>query len=312
MADLKLSAATKASDPLSGAVRLAASDAGVDRYVDPWQLYEFVTDKGADVASAGVLVLGDGHFFHITGTTTITDIDFSNTWNGRIARLVFDGSLTLTHNATTLVLPGGVNIQTGAGDSCTVIVDSGDNVRVTQYERAAQTQNSNPATAAIANQSPAASATTLITDSVISVPPSGVQIRSRFLWHVTMSKTNAGTVAVVLLVKMGTAGTTADGTILTFTFPSVGTAAADIADIWIEFVVVGPLTSSCVPRGILTMSRTLATTGWTTTAGPNNRIIGTAANFNATTANLKASLALTLGASYVVTIEQCTVETNNL
>ena len=43
-----------------------------------WQqlLVSGVWDKGAEVASAATVSLGEGGFFHITGTTIITDIDF--------------------------------------------------------------------------------------------------------------------------------------------------------------------------------------------------------------------------------------------
>jgi hypothetical protein len=96
-------------------------------------------EKGSDVASASTISLGEGGYFHITGTTTITDIDFATAKNGRWAWLVFDGALTLTYNATTLMLPGGADITTAAGDTALVIQDSSDNVKVAVYQRAAST-----------------------------------------------------------------------------------------------------------------------------------------------------------------------------
>lgn len=93
--------------------------------------------KGSDVASATTVSLGTGSLFHITGTTTITDIDFAAPEDGREATLIFDGVLTLTHNATTLVLPGGANITTAAGDRAIIRQDSGDNIIVIDYIRAA-------------------------------------------------------------------------------------------------------------------------------------------------------------------------------
>ena len=90
--------------------------------------------KGADVASASTIALGTGRFFHITGTTTITDIDFTDAVNGRWAVLEFDGALTLTHNATTLTLPGGASITTAAGDRAFIVQDSGDNMHVLFYQ----------------------------------------------------------------------------------------------------------------------------------------------------------------------------------
>jgi hypothetical protein len=72
--------------------------------------------KGADVASAAELpILTDGNSFDVTGTTTITSIATT----GRIGTwimLQFDNVLTLTHHATNLILPGGENITTAAGD----------------------------------------------------------------------------------------------------------------------------------------------------------------------------------------------------
>lgn len=71
--------------------------------------------KGIDVASAGALVLGtDGNYFDITGTTSITSIGTLKI--GAFVVLHFDGVLTLTHNATDLILPGAANITTAAGD----------------------------------------------------------------------------------------------------------------------------------------------------------------------------------------------------
>jgi hypothetical protein len=72
--------------------------------------------KGADVASAAALpVLTDGNYFDVTGTTTITSINTTG-GAGTVICLHFDGVLTLTHHATDLILPGGANITTAAGD----------------------------------------------------------------------------------------------------------------------------------------------------------------------------------------------------
>jgi hypothetical protein len=71
--------------------------------------------KGADVASASALpVLTDGNYFDVTGTTTVTSINSLGV--GTVIKLHFDDALTLTHHATDLVLPGGANITTAAGD----------------------------------------------------------------------------------------------------------------------------------------------------------------------------------------------------
>lgn len=73
-----------------------------------------IDSKGADVASTGVLpVLAPG-FFDVTGTNTITSI--ADIGIGSKIVLQFDGVLTITHNATDLILPSGNNIVTRAGD----------------------------------------------------------------------------------------------------------------------------------------------------------------------------------------------------
>lgn len=70
----------------------------------------------------------------ITGTTTITS--FGTSYNGpRFLR--FTGALILTHNATTLNLPGAQNITTAAGDTCIAYPNSAANGwNVVQYQRA--------------------------------------------------------------------------------------------------------------------------------------------------------------------------------
>lgn len=100
---------------------------------------DFLYKKGANVASAGTVTFSDGGYFHVTGTTTITDVDFGTPGtpvDGRSAIVVFDGILTLTHNATTLILPTGANITTAAGDTARFVQDSGDNVKCVWYMRA--------------------------------------------------------------------------------------------------------------------------------------------------------------------------------
>lgn len=106
--------------------------------------------KGADVASAGTVTLTSGSFQHITGTTTITDVDFDTAANGAWAWVTFDGALTLTYNATTLKLPGSANILTQAGDTALFVQDSGDNVICLVYNRV-QAGKGAPKEAAVAS-----------------------------------------------------------------------------------------------------------------------------------------------------------------
>lgn len=80
--------------------------------------------QGADIASATTTDIGaaTGNYVKITGTTTITGL---GTVQAGTARFVeFTGALTLTHNATSLILEGGQNILTAAGD-CAIFVSEG-------------------------------------------------------------------------------------------------------------------------------------------------------------------------------------------
>lgn len=92
--------------------------------------------KGADIASAGTTDLGAvaGSYHDITGTTTITA--FGTVSAGISKDLQFDGAVTLTHNSTSLILPGGANITTAAGDHLRAMSLGSGNWVVTNYARA--------------------------------------------------------------------------------------------------------------------------------------------------------------------------------
>jgi hypothetical protein len=69
----------------------------------------------------------------VTGTTAITS--FGSVANSR--KLVrFTAALTLTHNATSLILPGGANITTAAGDVAEFASDGSGNWRCVSFMRA--------------------------------------------------------------------------------------------------------------------------------------------------------------------------------
>jgi hypothetical protein len=95
--------------------------------------------SAADIASATTVDIGgqSTDFLRVTGTTTITG--FGANYTGQKV-LIFSGVLTITHNATTLILPGGASITTAAGDSCIVVPKSSvsgtaDGWQVVSYQR---------------------------------------------------------------------------------------------------------------------------------------------------------------------------------
>jgi hypothetical protein len=69
------------------------------------------------IASATTCDLGtkDATFLTVSGTTTITGLGTVSA--GIYKFVVFSGALTLTHNGTSLILPGAANITTVAGDT---------------------------------------------------------------------------------------------------------------------------------------------------------------------------------------------------
>ena len=88
------------------------------------------------VASASTVSLGAqaSDKVYITGTTSITS--FGAALGGTRRSVRFEGALTLTFNATSMILPGGVSIQTEAGDTLDAVCISTGNWRVTAYNRA--------------------------------------------------------------------------------------------------------------------------------------------------------------------------------
>lgn len=70
--------------------------------------------QGTNITSASALNLTQGDYFQVTGTVTVTSI--STRPAGNEVTLYFSGALTLTHNATNLILRGATNYTTTAGD----------------------------------------------------------------------------------------------------------------------------------------------------------------------------------------------------
>jgi len=89
--------------------------------------------KGTDIASAATTNLcgATGNFVHITGTTTITGLGSCQAGTRIVAE--FTGALTLSYNATSLILPGAANIATKAGDTMTAVSEGSGNWRVIHY-----------------------------------------------------------------------------------------------------------------------------------------------------------------------------------
>ncbi|AWN55074.1 hypothetical protein [Methylobacterium sp. 17Sr1-1] len=104
------------------------------------------------VASAGTCDIGatSTRGVLITGTTTVTSFG-SRRFRQRFVR--FGGALILTHNATSLILPGAANITTAAGDTAVATSDGSGNWTVLNYARASGKALAGPAAADITDSS---------------------------------------------------------------------------------------------------------------------------------------------------------------
>lgn len=98
--------------------------------------YDTINGAEATIASATTTAIGglSSNHVSITGTTTITG--FGTVAAGVTREGRFTGVLTLTHNATSLILPGAANIITAAGDRFKAISLGSGNWCIYAYTRA--------------------------------------------------------------------------------------------------------------------------------------------------------------------------------
>lgn len=97
--------------------------------------FDLISDHGTDVASASTINLqatGVSNILDITGSTTINAVTLAN-GDFRFVRFV---AAPLLVNSATLVLPGGANIQTAAGDMAIFVGYAAGVVRCLQFSRA--------------------------------------------------------------------------------------------------------------------------------------------------------------------------------
>lgn len=110
--------------------------------------------KGSNIASSATtnISAATGNYVHITGTTTITS--FGTAAQAGISRtLIFDGVLTLTHNASAIILPSGINIVTEVGDRAVFVADTTSIWNCIEYTRASGQSLASPSTRYTISQS---------------------------------------------------------------------------------------------------------------------------------------------------------------
>lgn len=130
---------TAANNTDIGGTSLVDSVATIDTLDTIFSAFMSQTAKwlGDDtLASATTTDLGSvpGRYVSITGTTTITGLGTIKA--GTIKAVKFAGILTFTHNGTSLILPGGANITTAAGDTALMVSEGSGNWRCLMYQAA--------------------------------------------------------------------------------------------------------------------------------------------------------------------------------
>lgn len=115
--------------------RNADNDAWMEMWNQTSDSLRMLLKKGADIPSAAILVPGlDGNYFDVTGNVTIGDIVSIGV--GTQIKLHFDESLIITDNSPNLILPGGQDIVTQAGDEAQFVEFEPGNWRCVSYLRA--------------------------------------------------------------------------------------------------------------------------------------------------------------------------------
>lgn len=100
------------------------------------QLNALVAGATVTLASGATVAIGAAQSLNIaiTGTSTISAFDTAA--EGVSRWVAFSGALTLTHNAAALILPGGANIVTAAGDAALFKSLGGGNWKCMAYQPA--------------------------------------------------------------------------------------------------------------------------------------------------------------------------------
>lgn len=119
---------------------------------------------GVTVPSATSTPIGAAASNNITVSGVATITSFDNVTAGIIRYVTFSGVLTLTHNATSLILPGAANITTAAGDAGVFQSLGSGNWKCLVYQKADGTAIAgNTAAASQAEMEAATSTTVMVT-----------------------------------------------------------------------------------------------------------------------------------------------------
>lgn len=175
--------------------------------------------KGSDIASAGTInpgASGSYGFYDVTGTTTITSLGTAAAGTKRTLR--FTGALTLTHNGTSLILPGSTNITTVNGDVGEFVSLGSGNWTLTNYRPInAEWSSTRFGMTSSTTATPVIDFTNTTSDAA--------SVKMRFFKSRSAATTNSGDV-VGLTQYFGKDSSNADRAVGYFQFQQTGSAGA--------------------------------------------------------------------------------------
>lgn len=151
----------------------------------------------------------------------------------------------------------------------------------------------------VTSQGAGFSTDTYLTGSNIAIPSGSPYVGTVYRCIFTVSKTAAGTATPIVQLRIGTAGTTADTSICSFTF-SAGTAATDVGrfEVTALFRTVGSGTSAIVQGHCGLISQ--PTTGFSSLL---KGVQTTSSGFNSTTASSIIGVSVNGGTSASWTVQ---------
>ncbi len=242
-----------------------------------------------------------------TGTLADARIASAATWNAKQNALTF-GNLTdvgvdgiTVTGGTGAVIGSGVNIaQTASSSLANGYLSSTD---WSTFNDKSRLQYNNSTIA----QAITAATVTYLTGSNIST--ANIKAGTVVTWNISVSKTASGVQAPAFTVRFGTAATTADATILSFT-GAAQSAAIDTGMFTIQctFRTVGAGTSAILV-GHYSLIHQLDQTGLSVGGGG---AFATSSGFNSTTANAFLGITVNNGTASVWTVNQVNVKIENI
>jgi hypothetical protein len=168
--------------------------------------------------------------------------------------------------------------------------------------------------AAIVTPAAGFAADTYLVGSAVAIPNGKLKAGTKYRLQFHVTKTAAGSAAPVVILRIGTLGTTGDSAKLTFTF-AAGTAAIDsgIFELTITFNSVGSGTSAVVEGVCELRKNTITAAGLVATAVANITVAPAAsAGFDSTVSGLIIGASYNGGAAAVHTVRNVWARLDNL